>query len=298
MGSKYYYNTFSFADAETKYTNRIMIKKNPTYLFSRQINGWKKISRILCKTPRIALLLDYDGTLTPIRHKPSAATLTPESERLLQRLSNLHDIDLSIVTGRSMEDIKRLVPVEKITIVANHGFHILQNGKEWIHPEAVSLIRTLKSLAFILDSTLNDFPKAYVENKQFTLSIHYRNILMKDIPSFISIVTKTIRSFDPTLIITRGKKVLEVRPNTNWGKGTAVKQILSQKRGTFLSVFIGDDTTDEDVFRILHSKGINIRVGKEKATYAKYYVKNVREVMQLLDSILSFRTNRLSCRNI
>jgi trehalose-phosphatase len=87
---------------------------------------------------------------------------------------------------------------------------------------------------------------------------------------------------------------LEVRPHINWGKGNAVLQILkaSQKHRSLLPVFIGDDTTDEDVFRMLQSKGINIRVGKDKTTYAAYYVKNVEEVLYLLQSLISLRTNR------
>jgi trehalose-phosphatase len=271
-----------------------MKKKIPIYLFSDQINSWKNISRKLHKVSKIALFLDYDGTLTPIRHKPSAATLTPETEKLLQQLADLPDVRLSIVTGRSMGDIRRLVPIENITFVANHGFHILHDGNEWIHPEAVSLIQTFKRLSSILSHALSTFPHAQVENKQFTLSIHYRNISTHKISSCTSLVTKAVRSFDPTLIITHGKKVLEVRPHINWGKGNAVLQILkaSQKHRSLLPVFIGDDTTDEDVFRMLQSKGINIRVGKDKTTYAAYYVKNVEEVLYLLQSLISLRTNR------
>jgi trehalose-phosphatase len=102
--------------------------------------------------------------------------------------------------------------------------------------------------------------------------------------------------FDPKLVITRGKKVLEVRPRIRWGKGSAVLQILktTEQSRRMLPVFIGDDTTDEDVFRILRHRGITIRVGKDKTTHAMHYIKNVGEVMQLLRSLIAFRTGRSS----
>lgn len=273
-----------------------MTIKNPIYLFSKQPDSWEKISRKLRKASNLALFLDYDGTLTPIRHTPSAATLGSETEQLLWQLANLPDVYLTIVTGRSMEDIKRLVPIENITFIANHGFHIFRDGSEWIHPEAISLIQTLKRLSFTLNQALDKFPKAQVENKQFTLSIHYRNIPVRKTSSLMSIVRKTVHSFDPRLILTPGKKVLEVRPQVKWGKGKAVLQVLktSNLSGRPTAIFIGDDKTDEDVFRVLRFKGIMIRVGKERKTDAVYYVKDVGEVLQLLRSLITLRTSNSS----
>ena len=270
-----------------------MTNKNPIYLFSPQSNVWKNVSRRLQSAHKLALFLDYDGTLTPIRYTPSAAILTKEAEHVLQQIAKLRNVSLTIVTGRSMEDIRRLVPIENIGIAANHGFHILRNGYEWIHPDAVRLIQTFSRLHAILRNKLEIFPKALAENKQFTLSVHYRNISENKVSSLKSLVMKIVRSFDSTLKITRGKKVLEVRPKIVWGKGNAVLEILRTSKYSHrpLPIFIGDDTTDEDVFQVLRSKGITIRVGKSLTTKAKYFVEDVNDVLLLLKLILELRNS-------
>jgi trehalose 6-phosphate phosphatase len=270
--------------------------KTPVNLFSERHNSWDIIARKLCSASGIYLFLDYDGTLTPIRRTPSAALLASATENILQHLAQLPGVEVAIVTGRSMEDIRRLVRVENIGFAANHGFNIYNNGTEWIHPQALSQIQILSRLHLILRNTLIGFPKAYIENKQFTLSIHYRNVAQQDLRSLKSLITKTVYTFDPSLRITRGKKVLEVRPQITWGKGEAVLEMLhsSKTRQRMVPIFVGDDTTDEDVFRVLRSKGITIRVGKSATTYAQYYVQDVDEVKHLLQSIISLRTNRLA----
>lgn len=274
--------------------------KSPVNLFSERHNSWDIIARKLRSASGIYIFLDYDGTLTPIRQTPSAAILSPETENILQKLVQLRGVQVAIVTGRSMEDIRRLVRVENIGFAANHGFHIYNNGTEWIHPQALSLIQVLSRLHLILRNTLIGFPKAYIENKQFTLSIHYRNVAPKYIRSLKSLVTKTVYSFNPTLRITPGKKVLEVRPQITWGKGDAVLDMLhsSKTRQRRIPLFIGDDATDEDVFRALRLKGITIRVGKSVSTNAQYYIKDVEDVKHLLQSIISLRMNRFSRRRL
>jgi trehalose 6-phosphate phosphatase len=268
--------------------------KNSVYLFSNQNNAWTVLARKLQAAAGIALFLDYDGTLTPIKRTPSTALLTPEMENILEKISHLHGLYLAIVTGRSMEEIRRLVRLENIGYAANHGFNIYNDGIEWIHPQAISQIQLLSRLHSILRNILAEVPKAFVENKQITLSIHYRNVAPRHIRSIKSLTTKTVHAFDPTLRITQGKKVLEVRPQIDWGKGKAVLELYhsSKARQQKIPFFIGDDTTDEDVFKVLRKKGITVRVGKSTSTHAQYYVKDVGEVMHLLQLIISLRTPR------
>jgi trehalose-phosphatase len=294
MGSQHHHNPLTLKNAETTCNCGATIMKISKYLFSEQNNYWSTIARKLRSAPGIALFLDYDGTLTPIRRTPSAAKLPQEAENILQQLAQLPGVQVAIVTGRSLNDIRRLVRLENIGFAANHGFNIYNNGTEWIHPQAISLIQVLSRLHMILCNTVVLFPKVYIENKQFTLSIHYRNVAPQHIRSIKSLVTKTVHIFDPTLRITRGKKVLEVRPQVDWGKGKAVLKMLhsSKTRQRRIPLFIGDDATDEDVFGALRSKGITIRVGKSTTTKAQYFVKDVKGVVHLLRSIILLRKSR------
>jgi trehalose 6-phosphate phosphatase len=294
MGSKYHYNAIPPAHAKAVYTGVDTMNKIPPYLFSAKSDHWNRTAQRIRSASHIALFLDYDGTLTQIRQEPAAAVLSLEGELILRHLSSLTDIPICIVTGRSMEDIRRLIPLDHMSFAANHGFHILHEAKEWIHPDAVSIIQVFSRLTGVLRSRLEPFPKVYVENKQFTLTVHYRSVPSSQVRSLISLVINTIRSFDTSLIITRGKKVIEIRPSISWGKGDAVLQIMKTIKTPRRPVplFIGDDATDEDVFRVLQSKGITMRVGKNTSTLARYYVKDVEEVLRLLHLVIELRSNR------
>jgi trehalose 6-phosphate phosphatase len=268
--------------------------KNPVYIFTKRKNTWDSLARKLHSASGIDVFLDYDGTLTPIRRTPAAAMLTRETKNILQQLTRLPGLQVAIITGRSMADIRKHVRVENIGFAANHGFQIYKNGKQWIHPQAAPYIKILSQLHAVLRKTLAGYPKVILENKIFTLSIHYRNVAPEVVRPLKSLAIKTVAAFDPNLQITRGKKVLEVRPHIDWGKGKAVLKMF-RTRMVFRrreALYIGDDTTDEDVFRELAARGITIRVGKNTSTLAQYFVRDVEEVKHLLQSIISLRTTR------
>ena len=270
-----------------------MKQNGPTYLFSQHKNDLFNIENKILRAPTIFLFLDYDGTLTPIRKKPSEAVLSSAAKDILKQLSSLPDIRVSIVTGRSMKIIRRLIPLKTIEFAANHGLHIrYKDGSEWIHLNALASIRMLTKARSRLRIALKSFPKAIVEDKKLTLSVHYRNCTPGQFSSLKNVVTNIICSVDPSLRITKGKKVLEVRPQTIWGKREAVLELLKGSKSNKhpLTIFIGDDTTDEEAFQVLRSVGITVRVGKSLNTAATYYVKDVREVLHFLKLILMIRT--------
>jgi trehalose 6-phosphate phosphatase len=294
MGGKYNYNTYPSPNAKASNTGTAMTETYPLHLSSRQLDIWNNISGKLHSASEIELFLDYDGTITPIRSTPEEALLSPDTIHLLERLIQLPGLRLTIVTGRSMKDIRRLIPFENIGFIANHGFHIYQNREEWIHPDAVSTHQTLHQLHTILQTVLNKFKNAYLEDKQFTLSLHYRNVSIQDQIIFKEMARKTIWEFDPKLVITEGKEVLEVRPPVDWGKGYAVMEILKmpQHDTHALQMYIGDDTTDEHAFQVLQQSAITIHVGKTSRTFAQYYVNDVDEVLQILKMIITLRSHR------
>jgi trehalose 6-phosphate phosphatase len=132
-----------------------------------------------------------------------------------------------------------------------------------------------------------------LEDKQFTLSLHYRNVSIQEQLAFKEIARKTVCEFDPKLVITEGKEVLEVRPPVDWGKGYAVMEFLKtlQQDAHSLQMYIGDDITDEHAFQVLQQSAITIHVGKTSRTFARYYVADVVEVLQILKMIVTLRTH-------
>ncbi len=270
-----------------------MRSKSPLHVPFKQIDVWNNFSKRLLSAPEVELFLDYDGTITPIRLTPAEAVLSPDTIQIMRELINLPKVRVTIVTGRSMKDIRSILPFENIRIVANHGFHMYLDGEEWIHPDAELSVLNMQQTKEELQHLLEPYKGIFVEDKKYTLSIHYRNALVRDIPEITKITQKTALSFNEKFIITEGKEVMEIRPPVNWGKGHAVSKILKAHKYPALSlkVYIGDDMTDEDAFQVLKSTGITIHVGKTNETMAQYYVSDVDEVLQILKMIIKLRTH-------
>ncbi|MGB4781116.1 trehalose-phosphatase, partial [Candidatus Methylomirabilis sp.] len=132
-----------------------------------------------------------------------------------------------------------------------------------------------------------EIPGALVEDKDLSVSLHYR--LVPDrleshlMGVFLREILPVVRSSGLTVL--HGKKVIELRPGINWNKGHAALWLLKQIcRRSALPIYIGDDRTDEDAFRAL-AEGITIRVGAHEGSRAHYYVHDGKEVVALLQWI-------------
>lgn len=259
----------------------------PIYLFGQRGTTWSRILSALYTRGAIALFLDYDGTLVPIRKKPSLAVLPKHIEQLLRRLSNHRRVSVTLVTGRSLASIKKVVSVNGLTIVANHGFQISYNKKSWIHPRAIAARPVLQEVYSNLENGLRSIPNVVVEDKQQTLTIHYRNVHSRRSTTLRRITKEVVAPHQGVVKVTAGKKVLEVRPDIEWGKGHGVRQVLKSFKGKPkpLVIYIGDDKTDEDAFGLLQENAITIRVGRGRNTLARYYVRTPREVQKALEEI-------------
>ena len=256
------------------------------YLFNR----WEEVERALA--PGALLLLDYDGTLTPIVERPELAILSPDMKELLKRVSQHYT--LGIISGRSLADVKRLVGLEGIYYAGNHGFKIIGPGVELVKPEAERVRPTLVKLCEELREKLDNIKGAIVENKGLTASVHYRLVAEEELGHLKKIFERVVGShIDSGVVkITHGKKVFEIRPNVEWDKGKAVRWICGvvDPKGELAQVYVGDDQTDEDAFSALKEKGVTILVSEEPIeSNAKYFVKNVDEVKTFFEKLINMR---------
>jgi trehalose-phosphatase len=260
------------------------MKTHPSYLFKEPQRLPQALVKRIKTAQHIALFLDYDGTLTPIQKQPDDAVLSEQTSEILRLLSRIPQISLSIVMGRSMVDIKKFAQFKNINISANHGLHIRTKEYEWIHPVASATRFIIQKIYLVLQKKLKSFPDITLENKHFSLAIHYRNANLSLIPRLHLLIIDAVGPFKSNVSITSGKKVVEIKPRTDWDKGKAIECIVKKMNSNTppLLIFIGDDTTDEDAFRTLRSKGITICVGKSKKTQAKYYVRSVSQAIKFL----------------
>jgi trehalose-phosphatase len=256
------------------------------YLFSEQ----KKIEKKIRRAKSILLVCDFDGTLASIKPTPRGVRLPQETKRLLFLLAKDKNNNVGIISGRSLSEIKKIVGVDNIFYAGNHGFEIkLPKRKKFVHPQAKKFRYLLKKLTKELKERLRGYKGLLVENKISTLSIHYRRCPAAQITR----IKKDIRSIFLPLVkekkikITGGKKVIEIRPPVNWDKGKALSWIKDKlKARKALTIYLGDDETDEDAFACIE-KGLAIYVGtKKRHSRAKFYLPEPKKVINFLKFLI------------
>ncbi len=235
--------------------------------------------------------MDYDGTLAAIVKDPEKAKLTSTTRRLLRELNRQREIVLGIISGRSLSDLKKRVGVNNIFYAGNHGLEILFKGKKILAKEA--LIKQCRLPLILakkdLKKVLKGIKGVVFEDKGVMFAVHYRKVtkgLRKVKLAFRRATAPFLRN--NKLKVSAGKKVLEIRPNIAINKFDAVSflQKKLKKKKDELTIFIGDDLTDEDVFKNLGPSDFGIRVGRKQGSRAKYFLKSPQEVNKLLTKIL------------
>jgi len=249
----------------------------------------------LAGTP-LSVLLDIDGTLAPIAPRPEQAEVPPDTCKALESLIEISDAHVAMVTGRSVADARRIIPIKGLGVIGNHGFEVLGEAGEVVsEPAAHSFLDAVAKAAKKLASMPTEVPGVILENKGWTLSVHHR---LASRPA-IAGLTERVHSIakELGLKVTRGKEVLELRPPLEVNKGTAA--VLWVKRlGTSASssvLYVGDDRTDEDAFRELRAvfpRAVTIRVGDpdhDETTSAEFRVETPAEVKDFLVALVEAR---------
>lgn len=258
-------------------------------------NVWQNIEKRLWTAKGILLLLDFDGTLTPIVKRPEEAELSPEMEGILKFLAKKKGFEVAIISGRSLSDLKQKIKIRNIIYVGNHGLEIEREGKKFIYPQASKSIPTMKELKKILKARLASIKGTIVEDKRVGLAVHYRMVKNSDVPELKRTVGQIFRPFmeKKKIKIGQGKKILEAKPPIIWDKGKAASMLLdSFKQEKPLSFYLGDDKTDEDAFSALDGKGITVFVGKPRKSKANFFLKNVGEVGIFLKRLSALKVGR------
>ena len=233
----------------------------------------------------VALFLDYDGTLTPIVQRPEDAILSDEMREIVRHVATCCPV--AIVSGRDRRTVEQLVDVKGLAYVGSHGFDIAGAPGSGIRREVASeYLPSLDAAETALRERLAGVAGALVERKKFTVAIHFRLVaaaLLKRVEETVD----AVRADHPTLCKAGGKAVFELRPDLHWDKGTAVLWLL-EALGLHdaLAIHIGDDLTDETVFRAVGDRGIGIIVGHEnRQTAAQFSLRDPSDVAQFLKTL-------------
>ncbi len=237
-----------------------------------------------------AIFLDYDGTLSPIVPKPEDAVISEEMKQTLKELAQIFTV--AIVTGRDKEDVENLVGLDELIYAGSHGYIITgPGGLHMEHPDSEKIIPRLDEIEKELEELLNEKTEGtQLDRKRYAIGIHYRNARPEDEEVVLKMVDDILEKY-PGHKKGEGKKIVEIKPDTDWHKGKAVNWIMDALELTgkddVIPMFIGDDITDEDGFEVLKDKGIGILVGGHgQKTHAKYALKNVYQVREFFKRLV------------
>jgi trehalose 6-phosphate phosphatase len=254
------------------------------------LSAWPEVAEQLRGARHILLLLDYDGTLTPIAPTPELADLPEGTRRLLEALAGKGRLRLAVISGRALADLKQKVGISNIIYAGNHGLEIEGGGFSFVSPAAEEAKPLLRQIYGELSRALGAIKGVLVEDKGLTLSVHYRQMAEgsgAEVRSIFERVTGDAAS-SGKIEITWGKKVYEVRPAVAWDKGKVVEMLVGKESGT-LPVYLGDDLSDEDGFKAVenYGGGISVFVGeKDHDTSARYFLASPAEVAKFLSLLL------------
>jgi trehalose 6-phosphate phosphatase len=234
---------------------------------------------------RLAIFLDYDGTLTPIVSRPEDAWLSESMRETLRSLAGR--LPIAILSGRDLDDVRGRVHVDGIVYAGSHGFDIA--GAGGLRRElGAAYLPVLDTAEAELREALDEIPGSQLERKHFSVAAHYRNVNENDAFK-VALATDAVAAKHRELRRIDGKKVYELLPDIEWNKGKAVLWLLETLgliRGKVLPIFIGDDRTDEDAFSALEKRGVGILVSEQpQATAASYRLKDPEEVERFLQKI-------------
>jgi trehalose-phosphatase len=210
---------------------------------------------------RLAVFLDYDGTLTPIVEDPDRADLAEAMRAAVAELART--VTVGIVSGRDLEDLRRRVGLDSVFLAGSHGFDIA-GPKAWRETlqKGTEFLPDLEAAEGALRQHIQPIEGVVVERKKFSITVHYRMVRQADVGRVVAGVDRVLE-LHPRLAKGHGKKVIRIQPAIDWHKGHAVDWLLGRlelDREKVLPLYVGDDITDEDAFRSLAGRGITVAV--------------------------------------
>jgi trehalose 6-phosphate synthase/phosphatase len=242
--------------------------------------AWSGLIKAYQAAGRRALLLDYDGTLVPFVEDPKLARPDAELMELLRSLGASVGNEVAIVSGRPRRELEEWFGQLPVSLVAEHGVWVRPQGGEWRMLHALTA-EWKERVRPILQVYVERLTGALLEEKEFSLAWHYRGAdpdrAVRRSRELMEALAEFTRSNGVQVM--EGNKVLEVR-SMGVSKGIAAVEWLGSLGAEFV-LAIGDDCTDEDLFRALPATAYSVRVGLAE-TAARYYLNNHKGVRRLL----------------
>jgi trehalose 6-phosphate phosphatase len=228
----------------------------------------------------VLLAFDYDGTLASITSQPARAHLRDRTRRLLIAVARRYPC--IVISGRGRDDVeKRLEDIPIRHVFGNHGL------EPWSQSPAYA--RRVRQWVNHLERYLPPFSGLVIENKTYSLAIHYRHVRRK---------RQVLKAINEAVIGLRGSRALGGKQAVNLVHRDAPHKGVALERARRLlacdcAIYVGDDETDEDAFTVAsRERLLSIRVGARRTSGARYYLKSQYEIDSLLRNLVGLRSSR------
>jgi trehalose 6-phosphate phosphatase len=236
----------------------------------------------------LLLLLDFDGTLAEFDTDPEAVFLTDERRRLLLEIHDRKDATVAIVSGRRLADVRARARLPPDNYHAGlHGLEIEGHGDRFEHPDVQKGIGFVRQLVAELSRDFAPVEGVFVEDKTLSAVVHFRGASAGDMARVPSLVNRRVQDHldSGELRIMLGAGMIEILPNIDWNKGHAVawirERVAAASALPTVSVYIGDDVTDQDAFGALGNDGVSV-AASSRVSGADFRVDGPSEVEALL----------------
>lgn len=226
--------------------------------------------------------LDFDGTLAPIEEDPDVVQITPANRRAVASLASRSDAIVTVISGRALDDLVPRVGVDDVIYAGNHGFEMTREGVRTVHPDAEAARPLVADACSAIEDRVGDVEGCFVERKGLTATVHYRETPPDQEPAIRAATEAVVDGVDGLRLVP-GKQSVEIRPTVDWDKGSAMRRIVEDAPDGFRAVYLGDDTTDEDVFRELDEEGVGVHVGDNADTGAEFTLPSREGVAPFLE---------------
>ncbi|CAB4314103.1 unnamed protein product [Prunus armeniaca] len=263
------------------------------------------------KGKQIVMFMDYDGTLSPIVEDPDRAFMSDAMRKTVKKVARC--FPTAIVSGRCRDKVYKFVRLAELYYAGSHGMDIkgpakgskYKKGSQGVLCQPASeFLPMIDEVYKLLVEKTKSTPGAKVENNKFCLSVHFRCVDEKKWSELALQVRSVLKEY-PKLRLTQGRKVLEIRPTIKWDKGKALEFLLESlgyaNCTDVFPVYIGDDRTDEDAFKILRERGqgFGILVSKiPKETTATYSLQEPAEVMDFLQRLVEWKRQSIRAHSM
>ncbi|ACU61483.1 bifunctional alpha,alpha-trehalose-phosphate synthase (UDP-forming)/trehalose-phosphatase [Chitinophaga pinensis] len=237
------------------------------------------------KAPERVIFLDYDGTLVGFQANIDLASPDQELYQLLKTLTHDKANHVVMISGRKHETLEEWLGQLPLDLIAEHGAWHKKYGEDWQKIPGLNA-NWKQDIMPILDTYMDRTPGSFIEEKSYSLVWHYRKVETGLGELRANELMNTLRYFtnDIGLQILPGDKVIEIK-NVEINKGKATLTWLQDRKFEF-TLAIGDDHTDEDIFKALSGDAVTIKVGSQVSA-ARYYLRNHHEVRAFLRTLVA-----------